>query len=571
MPDDFDVLNEDELKALLSHLDAFEAKEKGQITIKTDDELHQFILDDLGINVPRVAVCPGHDAPFDFIADLFFHRVLSAIVVANRGGGKTQDAAVLHFVFMRTIPGFECISVGAQEIQAKRAYQYFKNFQREACPELIDTSLISETIWKTGSKLEILTGSKSSVNGPHVPFCHRDEIELMDKEVYQESLGIEKGKTTKEGVKIPSMSLATSTRKTSMGLMQELMDESARAVKAGRKPPHKIYIFCIKEVVENQPHCRVAYPDLPDDEKCDCNLIQSGEWDEGQPRTFDQICDGAFARSQGFSPLQDTQKTFAATSKAMWDAQYECKRPYAEDISLDTFHLEKHGIRNFKIDPDNGPIYQSLDVGGTSPHCAEWGQLLDFELEVESYSGQPKRIPEGSLVIFREFYRAQLGNTDVIEHILQTEQELGINPVARFVDPQAKTMHLDMGRVGLKTTWPTNTREREEHLKKLRTRVNKMIFYIDVDACPMFIEEIFVWNINKPRKTFDHAVDSTLYLTSNIDALLEKGKAQGNTIATPGTLAKKAHTLPEIRVSGPEGEALKEDQEWRGSLWKSIS
>lgn len=203
MADEFNALDENELRQLLLQLDSLEAKNKEDVNITTDDELHQFILDELGINIPRVAVCPGHDAPFDPIADLFFKRINSAIVVANRGGGKTQDAAIMHFVLMRNFPGIECISVGAQEIQAKRAYQYFKQFQRDAAAELILSSLISETVWKTGSKLEILTGSKSSVNGPHVPFCHRDEIELMDEEVYQESLGIEKGKTLKSGQRYP--------------------------------------------------------------------------------------------------------------------------------------------------------------------------------------------------------------------------------------------------------------------------------------------------------------------------------------------------------------------------------
>lgn len=72
-----------------------QGKEKGP---QTDDELHAWILKYLGMNIPRVAVCEDHQAPFSFIADLYFERVTSAIAMANRGGSKTMSSAILHLL-----------------------------------------------------------------------------------------------------------------------------------------------------------------------------------------------------------------------------------------------------------------------------------------------------------------------------------------------------------------------------------------------------------------------------------------------------------------------------------------
>src|ERR1017187_7206076 len=41
---------------------------------ETDDELHAWIIRETGYDIPRVAVCVDHCAPFDFIADAYFER-----------------------------------------------------------------------------------------------------------------------------------------------------------------------------------------------------------------------------------------------------------------------------------------------------------------------------------------------------------------------------------------------------------------------------------------------------------------------------------------------------------------
>lgn len=571
-------ISEEELRDILERLDALKEKDSQSDEITTDDELHQWIKDKVGIDIPRVAVCEEHDAPFSFIADLFFKRVDAALVVGSRGSGKSYLAALWNFLNCYHDPGAECLTVGAQDIQSRRVYSHIKQFQTKAASDKIGNSTITETLWKNGSKYEILTGSLGSVNGPHNQKVHRDEIELMDPQVYQESLQIERAKIV-DGKEINSQTLLTSTRKTSHGLMQKLIDECAEAEKEGRKPPYKVYWMCIKECVQNQPGCRVAYPNLPDNEKCDCHLIQKDEWEEGVPRTLDTVCDGAFAKAEGFIPLDDLQKTFMKSSKAMWDAQQECKRPYSEDISLEQFSREKHGIRDFKLDPDNGPIFMGLDVGGTSPHAVEWGQYLIYEAEAKNYKGDPKRIPQGSIVLFDELYIAELGNDELIDLIVETESLYRQNHPnfrvrGRFIDPQAKLTRLDFRnhKPSLKSSWPVQTRDREEHFKRLRERVTNNTFYVSLDNNPMFVEEVEAWNITIKKN--DHAVDSCMYLVSNANQLINDGLHDINELPAHklGSGPKKPYQfedkMPATRPK-PSRSALSvgADESWRGSFF----
>jgi hypothetical protein len=81
-------MSEEELQELLSAMKQLEARlqESGP---QDDDELHDWLKFELGIDIPRVAVCEDHNAPFDLLADLYFERIEAALGVANRGGAKT--------------------------------------------------------------------------------------------------------------------------------------------------------------------------------------------------------------------------------------------------------------------------------------------------------------------------------------------------------------------------------------------------------------------------------------------------------------------------------------------------
>jgi len=112
-------MSSEELASLLTDLkplrseDTTEAEQEAQKAVAqqkikaptNDDELHALILELTGYNIPRVAVCHDHCAPFDPISDAYFNRENAILVMASRESGKTLTVAVLHFINAETKPG----------------------------------------------------------------------------------------------------------------------------------------------------------------------------------------------------------------------------------------------------------------------------------------------------------------------------------------------------------------------------------------------------------------------------------------------------------------------------------
>jgi hypothetical protein len=95
---------------------------------QNDDELHAWVKQNLLVDIPRVAVCPDHIAPFTFLADLYFERTSAGLALANRGGSKTFIVACLHFLNSTYKPGCESMSFGATEGQGQRCYQHIEDW-----------------------------------------------------------------------------------------------------------------------------------------------------------------------------------------------------------------------------------------------------------------------------------------------------------------------------------------------------------------------------------------------------------------------------------------------------------
>jgi hypothetical protein len=522
---------------------------------QTDDELHHWIKHNLGFTIPRNSVCEGHASPFSFIADLYFNRKGSALLMANRGGNKTHGVAILHLLNMLYKPGIEAATVGAIEAQADRAYSHFRTlvqiYQDRTGQDVVDTSMKSKTRLKNRSQLEILPGTKNAVNGPHPQVVHVDEVELMDPEVYQESRNMALGKTKEGGVHFRAQDIITSTRKRGVGPMQELIDSVNEAKLMGAEPPYEMYSWCIFECAEPMPSCQVARPDLPDCDKCDCDKVVSGRWDNGQPRTLKDVCGGRFAKSDGWVDHETIKNTFTKASQGIWEAQQECIKPSTEGLVMPQFSLERHGVRRYDPDPDHGPIFMSIDFGGTNPHAVNWYQVLKYEIEVETYNGTTKRLREGTRVCFDEIYKAEVSNTQIAELIVRKEElwrqkHPRWRVSKRFADPQGKAARLDLARyrVPLPTANLT-TRDVKEHVKICAYLIENDTFQVDVERCEMFCAEIESWHYPKkkpgmlddpdiPVDDFDHCMSNWRYAMANIEKMHMGGRRRNTTPGSTG-------------------------------------
>jgi len=589
-------LSDEELAEMLDAHTQLEARLR-EMGPQTDDELHEWLKFELGIDIPRTAVCEGHSAPFDFLADLYFERTEAALGVANRGGAKTFLVAVLHWLNSRFKPGCESCTFGATEAQSLRAYAHLKNWiyddektrksgKAVLKPE-ITTSLMRETVFANGSRVEVLPGTPQAVNGPHPQKAHADEIELMDDGTWRESRNMTVSGKTKTGMVIIPQDIATSTRKGPSGRVQQLIDEITKSVAEGYKPPRQLYIWCIKETAAQVPNCQVANPQLGDEQKCGCHRIRKGEWEDGSPRLLSQVCGGDFHRSRGWQPYGDIVKQFTENDRETFEVQQLCSKPEMRFHYIPTWREEKHCIRNFEVDPDNGPIFMSVDWGGTNPHAVNWYQLLREELEVEMwYQPDPEnpvttRILEGTIVCFDEIYIADIGNDKLGDLVEEREKRYkdrhgNFRVFERFADPQGKAARMDWKARGLRTSWHT-TREFEEHIKLVRDIFDDDLFRVAGDKCPMFVAEAKEWRADPKNGNqideFNHCMSNFRYALANIKKV--RNKAIGAMrLPSATSIPRQARVTSTSTRRGPIGfRGNQEDQfaNWRKSLGEPVT
>ena len=533
---------------LLKQLEALK-KRNETLGPQTDDQLHKWILDNLGLNIPRVAVCDGHQSPFDFVADIFFERVDSAIAVASRDGGKTMASALIHLLNSLFKPGCESITVGAIWAQSNRAYENLKKLlvRHGKVPSIDKHPMITrttqeKTVFNNYSTVEILPGTIAAVNGPHGQKLHRDEVELMDTEVNKEANNISSSKIIIDPDgnerRIKAQDWITSTRKWAHGPMQNFVEEIEGAIKQGFKPTHQLYTWCVFEVAENVPNCQVAFPDLPEDQKCDCHTIVKGEWDDESPRRFSEVCRGRLARSAGYTPLDDIQKKFLENDRDTWEAQKECSKPEVGGLIFPMFTKQRYGIKFYEPHPMYGDIYMSVDYGGTNPHAVNWYQVLDHDMDVYGFNQtgkeEPaKRLKAGTVVCFDEIYRAEIGNNELADLVIAKERMYKEKypkwkVKRRFADVAAKAARKDWEKYKppLYTVYYV-TREVEEHIKSCKDLLNADLFAVATDKCENFCNEIESWpwqkkkpnTIDEPVKPvddFNHCMSNFRYAIENI-------------------------------------------------------
>lgn len=560
---------------------------------QSDDELHEWIKYHLGINIPRESVCPGHDPPFKFISDLYFERVDAVLAMGNRGGGKTMLVAVLHWLNSLFKPGCESCTFGATEAQSLRCYAYIKGWvyaDGKRRPEVV-SSLMRETLFTDGSRIEVLPGTPDAVNGPHPQKAHADEIELMREDTWKESRNMTMSKRLQNGRFVRPQDICTSTRKGPNGRMQKLIDEITSALNSGYKPPRTLYQWCIKETACQVENCQVACPELSPEQHCQCHLVRKGEWEDGSPRLLSHICNGDFHKSRGWQPFEDVVKQFSENDQETFEVQQLCLKPELRWHYMPKFVDDepRYTFRNYDADPANGPIYSSVDWGGTNPHAVNWYQYLNFEIEVDAFAQQVLgvrryRIPKGSIICFDEIYKAEIGNTRLGQLVKLKEREYKRQwgPTwrvkERFADPQGKAARKDWKDMGLQTKWHV-TREFEEHVKVITDLFDDSHFYVAGDKCTMFIREAREWrripNTGHQLDIFNHCMSEFRYAVANIMHLHKKAVGSFNDIPVVDPAERQAGVTISVRNQnqGPLGFGPDNDNEfsrWRESLGQPI-
>ena len=265
--------------------------------ILNDDALWTYIAKVLGYEIPRVAFCPEHDAPFKFVSDVFFGRCAggAAVGFANRGGGKTLDLAVLENAGMVLRAPLDIYHFGSVATQSDICYGYFTKFaEMEHMAHLFPQREIQRIKTETtnGSSISIRPATMQKVSGPHPPWAFLDEVETLKRRgVLEKFRGMSQRSGDNHGIDV-----YTSTRDRTYGPFQRVLEWA-------RKHRIAIYKWCIWDVLETC-HGR--------------NCKKCRAWAR---------CQGKARRTQGFYPIEDFIRRAASLDDETWEAQFLCQRP----------------------------------------------------------------------------------------------------------------------------------------------------------------------------------------------------------------------------------------------------
>lgn len=302
-------------------------KSRRQLQVERDDELHEYIRTKLRLYIPRKAVCPEHQAPFDFVADAYFERESDLLALGPRSGGKTIDVAVLN-VLDAAHKGVSIFHLAGSLLQAQRCYEYSSKFWYMD-PELEDRlekePLMHKTKLKGGANYEILPASSTAVRGPHAPRVRLDEIEEIPDDVWDAAMGMD---ISQDGVE--SQTVKTSTRHKGHGRMQTELDKASERGTA-------VYRWCIFETMQ---------PCKEDCRKCpirrDC--VGCAGDAECSKCPDEKRCEGRARNADGYLSYRDALKAYRAVDRRVWVAERLCKQPSTEKLVYADFDRVLHNI-----------------------------------------------------------------------------------------------------------------------------------------------------------------------------------------------------------------------------------
>ncbi len=158
---------------------------------KTDEELYHYVRAVWGWTIPNTPVCPNHTTPFRAFADAYFARHPIVIWKASRGfGGKTNTLGLLGQSEASFLSAQVSI-LGGSGAQSTRVYEAgVEAWQSPHAPkQLLQATNRYITRFNNDAWIETLMASQRSVRGTHPQRLRMDEIDEMDLEILEASLG----------------------------------------------------------------------------------------------------------------------------------------------------------------------------------------------------------------------------------------------------------------------------------------------------------------------------------------------------------------------------------------------
>jgi len=309
---------------------------------KTRDQLARYVRCFFNIKTPDRRLCVGHASPMDYLWHSYNADVSASggdcIVWANRGGGKTQLAAVATLLEGLFKPRCQIGLLAGSLDQAHRMYGYLEAFAAMGFEPFIDGKIKANACrFINGARVETLPQSAAAVRGRHIHKLRCDEIELFDRDIFDAAQFV-----TRSGDGLVGAIEIFSTMHRPYGLMQRLIDNAA----VTETPT---FCWCVWEVIEKCP---------PERSCSRCPL-----WTD---------CGGKARQADGFLAIDDCIRQMRRSSRAGFEAEMLCLRPHLDNAVFAEFDPSRHVVEvAYRADL---PLYRAMDFGFVNPFVCLWIQ-----------------------------------------------------------------------------------------------------------------------------------------------------------------------------------------------------
>ena len=314
--------------------------------IKSQESIKAIIKD--GLKEPvlsdRVNCDKNHGSPFEFLCDVLLGRVTDFIVWACRSGSKSYLAGLITWIRSGFRDRNETTILGGSQEQSEKSYKAMNSFWEVTTLQdewLASEPTIRKTVWRNGSMVNILTASDKSARGPHPQNLILDEVDVMDRHIFETALSQPQSKYG-----IPSSIGIFSTNHNVGGTMDYALQKAAEG-------GYKVYKWCIWECLES---CK--------DYNCSTCPLSS-------------ICPGKhMKKANGYYPIEDFIKKMHQLSMTTLKSEWLCEKVGRENLVYgDVFDEDIHLVdRGFDR---NKNVYVAVDFGGVNPFAISVYQNFD--------------------------------------------------------------------------------------------------------------------------------------------------------------------------------------------------
>lgn len=461
---------------------------------ETKPALQQWLRDNLQLEVPGAAIGDGSAAPLSYLAHAFFDGQVpdedpaqpDCVVWACRGGGKTFLGAVATVLDMLYKPGIQIRILGGSLDQSRRMHEHLRAlFTRDWLRELVDGRILDRRIrLKSGSQVELLAQSETSVRGVRIQKLRCDEVELFDRPVWAAAQLVTRSLQCGD-VHVPGTVECLSTMNRPYGLMRDVVREAEE----GTRTLFRWGVLGVLERCGNEHDC----------DTCPLYVECRGE--------------AKGAQFSGHITVSDAIRLKARVTLASWEAEMLCLRPSTSNSVLPEFDVKTH-VREAPAD-QRGWTY----IGGMDPGYRALAVILWAGLD-----------PAGRLWILNE--RAESGrlldeHIEALRRTLPRLAWLGIDPAGKQASSQTGQCDIErLRRAGI----PIRTRGSaiREGLELIRARLRAAsgeVRLFVAPRCETLIRsmEQYHYDENRPdcetpvKDGADHAVDALRYLVLNLD------------------------------------------------------